>query len=102
MKLTKREFLLSSGIEGETLELWLEHSWLIPEQTAAGPTFSELDAARARLIIELRDNIGANEAGIDVILHLVDQLNGMRWALRQVGQTMAGQPARDVDRRDLP
>lgn len=84
MKLTRQEFLSVSGVEGQQLELWLEQSWLIPEQTPTGPQFSDMDTARARLILELKNDFGANDEGIDVILHLMDQLHGIRRALTQL------------------
>jgi len=82
--MNKREFVETSGIEITTLEVWLEQEWIVPARTARGPDFGEIDLARARLIRELRDGIGANEAGIDVILHLMDQLHGLRSALDQL------------------
>lgn len=90
MTMSKREFLTSSGIEVQTLEFWLEREWLIPEQTPSGPGFSDIDLARARLIRELKADIGANDEGIDVILHLVDQLHGLRRALAQLRSQMQG------------
>lgn len=84
MTMSKREFLASAGIEVQTLEIWIEREWLIPEQTPSGPGFRDIDLARARLIRDLKADIGANDEGIDVILHLVDQLHGLRRALAQV------------------
>lgn len=81
MKMTKQQFLISSGLKGQTLDLWLEQRWLIPAETDEGPEFSDIDSARARLILQLRDGFGANDAGIDVILHLVDQIHGLRRAM---------------------
>lgn len=86
----KQEFLASSGLEVQTLEFWIEQRWLIPEETAVGMRFSDVDMARARLIRELRHDFGANDAGIDVILHLMDQLHGMRRALAQLRGEIQG------------
>lgn len=81
MRMTKRDFLTSSGLKVETLEFWLEQEWLLPERTRTGIRFSEVDVARARLIHELKNDLGANDEGIDVILHLMDQMHGMRRVL---------------------
>lgn len=81
MRMTKQEFLRSSGLQVQTLELWIEQEWLVPEETPAGARFDDIDIARARFIRDLKDDIGANDEGIGVILHLVDQLHGMRRAL---------------------
>lgn len=93
MAMTREEFLKSSGLKVQVLELWIEQEWLVPEQTRSGPRFREIDVARARLIGELQSGIGANEAGIDVILHLMDQLHGVRRALAELRREM-GEPKR--------
>ncbi|WP_091918133.1 MULTISPECIES: chaperone modulator CbpM [unclassified Mesorhizobium] len=82
--MNKKEFLTSSGLQVQTLEIWLEQRWLIPQNTSDGIQFSDIDVARARLIQELKNDLGANDEGIDVILHLMDQLHGMRRALEQL------------------
>ncbi len=81
MRMTKQEFLRSSGLQLQTLELWIEQEWLVPEETPTGIRFGDIDIARARFIRELKADIGANDEGVGVILHLVDQLHGMRRAL---------------------
>lgn len=90
MRMTRQEFLASSGLDVRTLEWWLEQEWLIPENTASGVRFGDIDIARARFIRELKDDIGANDEGIGVILHLVDQLHGMRQALAELRKGMKG------------
>jgi len=40
--------------------------------------FSDVDLARAQLIRDLRDDFGVNDEGISVILHLIDQMHGLR------------------------
>ena len=82
--MNKQEFLTYSGLQVQTLDLWLEQRWLIPEETSIGIQFSDIDVARARLIHDLKSDLGANDEGIDVILHLLDQLHGLRNALAQL------------------
>ncbi|MBV8450270.1 MAG: MerR family transcriptional regulator [Hyphomicrobiales bacterium] len=88
--MSKQEFLTSSGLEVQTLEFWLEQQWLIPEESSAGARFSDRDVARARLIGQLKSDFGVNDEGVDVILHLMDQLHGMRRALAQLQEHMGG------------
>ena len=88
MAMTREEFLRSSGLKVQVLDVWIEQEWLVPEETPSGSRFREIDVARARLIGELQSGIGANEAGIDVILHLMDQLHGMRRALAELRREM--------------
>jgi chaperone modulatory protein CbpM len=90
MVMTKHEFLTSSGLPVQTLEVWLEERWLVPEQTPAGMSFSDMDVARAHLIQDLKADFGVNDEGIDVILHLVDQLYGLRRAMAQLHDDMKG------------
>ncbi|SCB33309.1 chaperone modulator CbpM [Rhizobium multihospitium] len=84
MIITKKEFLTQSGLKVKTLELWIEQEWVIPQNTPSGPGFSDADIARAHLIRELTEKVGANDAGVDIILHLLDQLHGMRRAFEQL------------------
>jgi len=86
----KREFLTHSGIEGRTLEFWIEQRWLIPSGDPAGMSFSEVDVARAHLIRDLKSDFGVNDEGIDVILHLMDQLHGLRRALARLHEDFPG------------
>ncbi len=88
MIMNKQEFLSSAGLQMQTLELWLEQRWLIPEQTSAGMSFSDIDIARAHLIRDLKADFGVNDEGVDVILHLVDQLHGLRRALEQLHEDL--------------
>ena len=80
----KQEFRNCSGLQVQVLDFWLEQRWLIPEQTSAGVNFSDVDVARARLIQDLKTEFGVNDEGIDVILHLVDQLHGLRRAFEHL------------------
>ena len=90
MIINKQEFLTCSGLHVQTLEFWLEQRWLIPQETSAGITFSEMDVARARLIQDLKSDFGVNDEGVDVILHLVDQLHGLRRALARLHKDIQG------------
>ena len=84
MTMNKNQFLASAGLRVEMLDFWVEQQWLIPEKTADGAAFSDVDLARARFIRDLKADLGVNDEGVDVILHLVDQLHGLRRALEQL------------------
>jgi len=90
MIMNKQEFLTSAGLQAQVLEFWLEQRWLIPDETAAEMSFSDRDVARAHLIRDLKSDFGVNDEGIDVILHLVDQLHGLRQALEQLQVGLQG------------
>ena len=92
MSMNKQEFLTCSSLEVQTLDFWLEQRWLIPEETSAGISFSDIDVARARFIHDLKTDFGVNDEGVDVVLHLVDQLHGLRRALTQLHKDMQKTP----------
>ena len=78
----EEEFCLRVGVPQPVLQLWLEEGWLVPRQDDVGPMLSEVDLARARLIRNLRDDLGVNDEGIGIILDLVDQIHGLRSVLQ--------------------
>ncbi|WP_407168792.1 chaperone modulator CbpM [Bradyrhizobium sp. ORS 111] len=86
--MNKQQFLNNAGVEVQTLEFWIEQQWLIPDRTTADISFSETDVARAHLIRDLKADLGVNDEGVDVILHLVDQLHGLRKAFEQLHADM--------------
>lgn len=92
MIMSKHEFLAVSGLQLQTLELWLEQKWLVPQETTEGLSFREMDIARARLILDLKNDMRVNDEGVDVILHLMDQLHGLRLALEELRQSMPKAP----------
>jgi chaperone modulatory protein CbpM len=84
MRISKQELLALSGVGHETLNVWLEEKWLIPGDSSAEISFSDIDIARARLIRDLQEDLGVNDEGVSVVLNLVDQLYGMRRALAEL------------------
>ena len=82
--MNKEEFRVRCGLETTVLEVWLEQSWLVPDAGAPEPVFSEIDVARVHLIRDLQGDMGVNDQGVDVILHLVDQLHGLRRVVAQL------------------
>ena len=88
----RREFQMRARIETETLQAWIEASWLIPGQGEAAPSFSEADLARAALIRDLKDDLGVNDEGVAVVLSLVDQIHGLRRTLSDLLQAVRAQP----------
>jgi chaperone modulatory protein CbpM len=85
--MNKQEFLVSIGIQEQMLEFWIEQRWLIPDEGAADPSFSARDLARARLILDLKGDLRVNDEGIDLVLHLLDQIHGLRSALAEIRET---------------
>jgi chaperone modulatory protein CbpM len=79
-----QEFLVRVRVDHRSLEAWIAAGWLIPPQTDPEPAFTDVDLARAQLIRDLRDDLGVNDEGISVVLHLVDQVHGLRRSMQQL------------------
>ena len=79
----EREFLERTDLDRGTLEIWIREAWICPDCTTPERTFTDMDLARANLIRDLKHNMGVNDEGLDVILHLVDQVHGLRRALAE-------------------
>ena len=88
MIISKLEFLVRAELDQETLDVWIKEEWLVPRGTATELLFSEVDLARAKLIQDLRRDIGVNDESVGVILNLLDQVHGLRKALAGLLQTM--------------
>jgi chaperone modulatory protein CbpM len=82
--ISAQEFLLRARLERHSLEAWIAAGWLIPPQSDPELAFSDVDLARAQLIRDLRDDLGVNDEGISVILHLLDQVHGLRRSMQEV------------------
>ena len=70
MIISKLDFLERARLDRETLEVWIEEEWLLPGRTADELVFSEMDLARAKLIRDLKHDMGVNDEGVGVILNL--------------------------------
>lgn len=71
------------GVEQSFLIHCVRAHWLSP----AFPETSELDdedIARLELIRELRDDFGANEEALPIILHLLDQIYFLRYQVSEL------------------
>lgn len=75
------EFLAELEIEQRTMQQWLERGWIVPSSPTSESEISDIDAARAVFIHELQSDFGVNDEGVDIVLHLVDQLHGLRRVL---------------------
>lgn len=79
--ISEREFLERARLDRQTLSIWIQEEWLIPSRSADELAFTDMDLARANLIHDLRDDMGVNDAGLGVALHLLDQMHALRRAL---------------------
>jgi chaperone modulatory protein CbpM len=87
----KSALFVTARYDEETLRAWAAAGWISIEEGEVGGPLSEADEARCNLICDLKHDIGVNDEGIDVILNLLDQIHGLRRALREtLDQTKRG------------
>ena len=82
--ITVQEFLVRARVEHRSLEAWIAAGWLIPPQTEPERMFNDVDLARAQLIRDLHEDFGVNDEGVSVILHLIDQMHGLRRSMQDL------------------
>ncbi|MBB3173578.1 chaperone modulatory protein CbpM [Endobacter medicaginis] len=85
-----------AGIEQRIVRQWIERDWLRPAPVTADEfAFEEIDLARLRLLRELHA-LQLGEAGVPVVLSLLDQLYDTRRSLGRLREALdaAPEPAR--------
>ncbi|MGE0665589.1 MAG: chaperone modulator CbpM [Sphingomonadales bacterium] len=93
MSLTEQEVVAAvGGISATRLRVLVRNGWVRPERTAGAPAFSEIDVARVRLVCHLTEQLEVPEDDLTVILSLVDQVYGLRRALRNLSRAVESQP----------
>ncbi|MDX2265510.1 MAG: chaperone modulator CbpM [Hyphomicrobiales bacterium] len=76
-----RQFARELCIDMNRLHVFIARGWISPLILDGRPVFGDVDLARAALIVDLRNEMGINDEGIDVVLDLIDQLYRLRFAL---------------------
>jgi len=88
-----------SGLSREDLERWISNEWVRPDRQTGGYVFREIDVARVRLIVEMRDELEVNEAALPVVLSLLDQLYDLRRHMRDLNEAFARVAPEDMRRK---
>ena len=86
MIFSRMEFLSQTQLDQETLNICVAEDWLVPGVSGPETEFTDADVARAILIRDLMNDMGVNAEGVGVILHLLDQMHGLRQAMAAVLQ----------------
>ncbi len=85
------------GISPKTIRCWIEEGLLSPQREGKRYVFNEDDLKRLLLIRRLRDDLGVNLAGIDIILQLLDRISALEEEItrlrRELGNLSPGLPA---------
>ncbi|TPG56935.1 hypothetical protein EAH89_12780 [Roseomonas nepalensis] len=82
------------GLGEAELRAWIEEGWVRPQRQGEELVFEEIDLARCRLILELREELEVNEAAMPVVLQLLDRLHATRRQLRRLAEAL--ERARDA------
>jgi chaperone modulatory protein CbpM len=93
-----QQFIERSHLDAPTVNAWIEAEWLLPSTARKAFDFSETDLARARLILDLKADFGVNDEGVAIVLHLLDQLHGLRCLLRDIQAMETSDRSQDVRR----
>ncbi|MBV9735610.1 MAG: hypothetical protein JO209_06845 [Acidisphaera sp.] len=83
---------LVAGLEAADLERWVAEAWVRPERRGADLLFREIDVARVRLLVELRDELALGEEAMPVVLSLLDQLYAARRQMRLLCEAIGQAP----------
>ncbi len=73
-----------TGVAPQTIIEFIHQEWIIPHDPEPPEQFDDEDIARARLILELRHDFGVNDEGIEIILHLLDELYALQSHIKSV------------------
>jgi len=74
------------------LRLWVHEGWVMPVPDTPSATFDEADLARIRLIRDLREEMSLDAEAVPVVLSLIDQIHGLRGALRSLAAAVDAEP----------
>ncbi len=92
------------GLRLADVERWVALAWVRPDGKPGAWVFREVDVARVRLIVELRDELSLDEEALPTVLSLLDQLYEARRQMRAMAKAITAAPeaARDAVLRELP
>lgn len=68
------------SLDQESILQFISEEWITPKDKGR-LLFDEDDVCRIQLIAELKNDLGVNNEGIPIILHLVDQLHHLHFKL---------------------
>jgi chaperone modulatory protein CbpM len=77
--------------EGD-LRRWIEERWVRPDHDPDGYIFHEVDVARVRLIVELRNELAIDEEALPVVLSLLDEVYRLRAHIKALCNAIEAQP----------
>lgn len=99
MPMTRHELIALIGPTlGTDLDEWIARGWVRPDAGDPEPRFAEIDVARVQLLCELRQDCEVNDGALPIVLSLLDQVHGLRRALRALTEAVHELPPDMRDR----
>jgi len=80
--------LVFQELQPGELERWIGNQWVRPEGKPGAWRFHDIDMARIRLILDLRDTMDVEEPALPTVLSLLDQLYDMRRRMIRLNEAM--------------
>ena len=82
----------------------MELAWVRPDGPPGAWMFRDIDVARVRLIVELRDELSLDEDAMPTVLSLIDQLYEARRHMRALCHALAAASpeVREAVLREVP
>ena len=74
------------------VERWVQRGLLRPTTAEGDWIFEAVDVARARLLVELTDDLGFDDEAVETVVDLLDQVHTLRRQLHQLGLAIGRQP----------
>jgi len=84
----ERIFVEVQNLDPDDLRRWIEARLIRPDGEPGAYLFAEIDVARIRLILELRDMFEVSEPALPTVLSLIDQIYDLRRRMRHLNQAM--------------
>jgi len=81
-------FIEVENLSADDLNRWIAESLIRPQNANGTLYFQEIDLARLRLILQLRDEFEITEPAFPTILSLLDQLYDLRRQLRRLNAAL--------------
>jgi len=81
------------GLDAEELARWIGAELVRADGPPGAWRFQEIDVARIRLILELRQELEVEERSLPIVLSLMDQLYDLRRRMARLNEALAEVPA---------
>jgi chaperone modulatory protein CbpM len=81
-------FMQIRGLERDDLQRWIANEWVRPDGGPENYLFRDIDVARIRLILDLREHLEIAEPALPTVLQLIDQLYDLRRRMRTLNAAL--------------